>query len=97
MRVCILSWGDWMLVIARYNGGPAMLICHEKKATARIYGIFSTISAGLNPEGKPVIKKFIGTQYTFEGQGRVVLPRSQGRKPRISFPVFHVCFNPETE
>jgi membrane-bound lytic murein transglycosylase D len=60
--------GDWLLVIAAYNTGTA----HVNRAI-RLSGSrnFWDLQYCLPAESRIHVKKFIGTQYVFEGQGSV--------------------------
>lgn len=60
--------GDWLLVIAAYNTGTA----HVNHAI-RLSGSrnFWDLQYFLPAESRIHVKKFIGTQYVFEGQGSV--------------------------
>jgi membrane-bound lytic murein transglycosylase D len=60
--------GDWLLVIAAYNGGTANVYRAMKKSHSRD---FWDLQYFLPAESRNHVKKFIGTQYTFEGQGSV--------------------------
>lgn len=63
------EFGDWLLVIAAYNGGPA----HVYSAIKKSHGSrnFWKIQYYLPAETRMHVKKFIGTHYVFEGQGSV--------------------------
>jgi membrane-bound lytic murein transglycosylase D len=60
--------GDWLLVIAAYNGGTANVYRAIKKSHSKD---FWNLQYYLPAESRNHVKKFIGTQYTFEGQGSV--------------------------
>ena len=60
--------GDWLLVIAAYNGGTANVYRAMKKSHSKD---FWNLQYYLPAESRNHVKKFIGTQYTFEGQGSV--------------------------
>ncbi len=60
--------GDWLLVIAAYNGGTNNVYRAIKKSGSRN---FWDLQYYLPLETRLHVKKFIGTQYTFEGQGSV--------------------------
>ncbi len=62
------EYGDWLLVIAAYNGGEANVYRAMKKSHSRN---FWDLQYYLPTESRNHVKKFIGTQYTFEGQGSV--------------------------
>jgi membrane-bound lytic murein transglycosylase D len=60
--------GDWLLVIAAYNGGTGNVYRAMKKSHSTD---FWNLQYYLPAESRLHVKKFIGTQYTFEGQGSV--------------------------
>jgi len=68
LRDLYTELGDWLLVIAAYNGGTANIYRAMKKSHSRD---FWNLQYYLPAESRVHVKKFIGTQYTFEGQGSV--------------------------
>ena len=68
LRDLYTELGDWLLVIAAYNGGTANVYRAMKKSHSRD---FWDLQYYLPAESRNHVKKFIGTQYTFEGQGSV--------------------------
>jgi membrane-bound lytic murein transglycosylase D len=68
LRDLYTELGDWLLVIAAYNGGTAHVYSAIKKSHSRD---FWNLQYYLPAESRNHVKKFIGTQYTFEGQGSV--------------------------
>ena len=60
--------GDWLLVIAAYNTGTANVYHAIRKSGSRS---FWDLQYYLPLESRAHVKKFIGTQYVFEGQGSV--------------------------
>lgn len=60
--------GDWLLVIAAYNGGTANVYHAIRRSGSRD---FWNLQYYLPAESRIHVKKFIGTQYTFEGQGSI--------------------------
>jgi membrane-bound lytic murein transglycosylase D len=62
------QFGDWLLVIAAYNGGPKPLYAAIVKSGSRNFWILQRY---LPAETRQHVKKFIATQYYFEGQGSV--------------------------
>jgi membrane-bound lytic murein transglycosylase D len=68
LRDLYSEFGDWLLVIAAYNGGPSNVYRAIKKSHSRN---FWDLQYYLPAESRNHVKKFIGTQYTFEGQGSV--------------------------
>ena len=62
------EFGDWLLVIAAYNGGPGNVYTAIRKSGSRN---FWNLQYYLPAESRTHVKKFIGTHYIFEGQGSV--------------------------
>jgi membrane-bound lytic murein transglycosylase D len=60
--------GDWLLVIAAYNSGTANVHHAIHRSGSRN---FWDLQYYLPAESRLHVKKFIATQYTFEGQGSV--------------------------
>lgn len=63
------EFGDWLLVIAAYNGGPGNVYSAIRKSGGSRN--FWAIQQFLPNETRNHVKKFIGTHYIFEGQGGV--------------------------
>jgi membrane-bound lytic murein transglycosylase D len=61
-------YGDWLLVIAAYNGGPGKVNAAIKKSGSRD---FWTLQKYLPAESRNHVKKFIATHYMMEGQGGI--------------------------
>jgi len=68
LRDLYTELGDWLLVIAAYNGGTANVYKAIKKSHSRN---FWDLQYYLPTESRNHVKKFIGTHYVFEGQGGV--------------------------
>jgi membrane-bound lytic murein transglycosylase D len=68
--------GDWLLVVAAYNGGPARV---ENIITKKKSRDFWNIQNNLPTESRNHVKKFIATHYIFERNGSETtgLKRSQ--------------------
>lgn len=62
------EFGDWLLVIAAYNGGSGKVYSAIKKSKSKN---FWDLQYYLPTESRNHVKKFIGTHYIFEGQGGV--------------------------
>lgn len=60
------QFGDWLLVIAAYNGGPGNVLKAIRKSGSQN---FWDLQYYLPAESRNHVKKFIGTHYIFEGQG----------------------------
>src|SRR5687767_10347244 len=61
-------YGDWLLVIAAYNGGPGKVNSAIKRSGSRD---FWTLQKFLPAESRKHVKKFIATHYIMEGEGGV--------------------------
>lgn len=68
LRYLYNDLGDWLLVIAAYNGGPARVNSAIKKTGSRN---FWDIQHLLPEESRTHVKKFIATHYIMEGSGGV--------------------------
>jgi membrane-bound lytic murein transglycosylase D len=61
-------YGDWLLVIAAYNGGPGKVNSAIKRSGSRD---FWTLQKYLPTESRKHVKKFIATHYIMEGEGGI--------------------------
>ncbi len=61
-------YGDWLLVIAAYNGGPGRVDAAIRKSGSRN---FWNLQYYLPAESRQHVKKFIATHYIMEGDGSV--------------------------
>ena len=61
-------YGDWLLVIAAYNGGPGKVNTAIRKSGSRN---FWDLQYHLPAESRKHVKKFIATHYIMEGSGGV--------------------------
>ncbi len=61
-------YGDWLLVIAAYNGGPGNVNSAIKRSGSRD---FWTLQKYLPAESRKHVKKFIATHYIMEGEGGI--------------------------
>ena len=81
--------GDWLLVIAAYNTGTVNVYRAIHRSGSRD---FWDLEKYLPAESRAHVKKFIGTQYMFEGQGSITtLTRAEARQqlPGSAMYVFH--------
>src|SRR4029078_12027793 len=70
-------YGDWLLVIAAYNGGPGKVNSAMKRSGSTD---FSTLHKYLHAESRKHVKKFIATHYIMEGSGGVTtLTKSEAK------------------
>lgn len=60
------DFGDWLLVVAAYNGGPGRVRQAMRKSGSRD---FWDLQYYLPEETRNHVKKFIATHYVFEGSG----------------------------
>jgi membrane-bound lytic murein transglycosylase D len=62
------EFGDWLLVMAAYNGGPAPVYAAIRKSGSRN---FWKLQNYLPAETRGHVKRYISTHFYFEGQGSV--------------------------
>jgi membrane-bound lytic murein transglycosylase D len=62
------EFGDWLLVLAAYNGGPGYVYNAIKKSKSRN---FWDLQYYLPEESRNHVKRFISTHYILEGQGSI--------------------------
>ncbi len=74
------AFGDWLLVLAAYNGGPAPVYRAIRKSHSRN---FWTLQQYLPAESRNHVKKFIATAYYFEGEAAV----AKNDQPQNSAPI----------
>jgi len=60
------EFGDWLLVIAAYNGGPGTVYNAIKKSGSKNFWALQNF---LPMESRAHVKRYIGTHYYFEGKG----------------------------
>jgi membrane-bound lytic murein transglycosylase D len=70
-------YGDWLLVIAAYNGGAGRVNTAIRKSGSKD---FWTLQRYLPAESKNHVKKFIATHYLLEGQGSIATVTKQEAK-----------------
>lgn len=79
--------GDWLLVIAAYNTGVANVIHAIHRSGSRD---FWDLENYLPLESRLHVKRFIGTQYTFEGQGSVTTLTREEATEQLSGSAMYV-------
>jgi membrane-bound lytic murein transglycosylase D len=79
--------GDWLLVIAAYNGGTGNVYKAIKKSHSRD---FWALQYYLPAESRNHVKKFIGTHYIFEGQGGVTTLTKEEANEQLSGSAMYV-------
>ena len=87
--------GDWLLVIAAYNTGTANVMHAIHRSGSRN---FWDLQDYLPLESRNHVKKFIGTQYTFDGQGSVTTLTKEEATDQLSgsaMYVFHRNLTPK--
>lgn len=62
------EFGDWLLVIAAYNGGPGNVYAAIRRSGSRNFWVLQRY---LPNETRLHVKKYIATHYIFEGQGGI--------------------------
>lgn len=79
------EFGDWLLVLAAYNGGPRPVYRAIHKAHSRS---FWALQKYLPAESRGHVKKFIATAYYFEGTAKAEAPAMAKQVARqVSAPV----------
>jgi membrane-bound lytic murein transglycosylase D len=73
-------YGDWLLVIAAYNGGPGNVNNAIKKSGSRDFWALQNF---LPVESKNHVKKFIATHYIMEGAGGVTTATKEEAKDQL--------------
>ena len=81
-------YGDWLLVIAAYNGGPGKVNSAIRKSGSRD---FWTLQRYLPAESKNHVKKFIATHYIMEGgQGGITTVTKEEAKNFATTAIFNI-------
>ena len=76
------QYGDWLLVIAAYNGGPGNVDKAIRRTGSKD---FWTLQYRLPNESKDHVKKFISTHYIMEGEGGVTtLTKNEAREASLN-------------
>lgn len=77
------QFGDWLLVLAAYNGGPRPVYRAIHKSHSRN---FWALQNYLPAESREHVKKFIATTYYFEGDGSVAAVARKASPASASSP-----------
>jgi membrane-bound lytic murein transglycosylase D len=76
------EFGDWLLVLAAYNGGPAPVYRAIHKAHSRNFWVLERY---LPAESRLHVKKFIATAYYFENADKTPqVPKIETAVARVS-------------
>jgi peptidoglycan lytic transglycosylase D len=75
------EFGDWLLVIAAYNGGPGNVYSAIRKSGGSRN--FWKLQNYLPAESRTHVKKFIATHYIFEGNGGITTLTNAEAKKQI--------------
>jgi membrane-bound lytic murein transglycosylase D len=70
-------YGDWLLVIAAYNGGPGNVDYAIKKSGSRDFWVLQSF---LPAESRNHVKKFIATHYIMENKGGITTSTKEEAK-----------------
>lgn len=88
------EFGDWLLVIAAYNSGPAPIYNAIKRSGSRS---FWNMQYYLPAETRNHVKRFIGTHYIFEGEGGITtLTKAETAEQIIAVSRFQASRNLST-
>jgi membrane-bound lytic murein transglycosylase D len=68
LRDLYREFGDWLLVLAAYNGGPGPVYTAIRKSGSRNFWVLQKY---LPAESRGHVKKYIATHYYFEGKGGI--------------------------
>ena len=86
------QFGDWLLVVAAYNCGPAPVYRAIKISGSKN---FWALQYYLPKESRFHVKRFIGTHYYFEGKGSfVTMTRAETIKYRNEFDLYKASIQP---
>jgi membrane-bound lytic murein transglycosylase D len=69
LRGLYAEFGDWLLVVAAYNGGSGTVEQAIKKSGSRNFWVLQHF---LPAETRAHVKRFIGAHYYFEGEGSLI-------------------------
>ena len=85
------QFGDWLLVIAAYNGGAGNVLKAMRRSGSQN---FWDIQYYLPAESRNHVKKFISTHYIFEGQGGLTtLTRAESEEHYSSKSIHNLSRN----
>jgi membrane-bound lytic murein transglycosylase D len=86
LRDLYSRFGDWLLVLAAYNAGPRPVYAAIRKSGSRN---FWALQSYLPAETRGHVKRFIATEYYFEGHGSVAtLTKAENAEYRKSVNAF---------
>jgi membrane-bound lytic murein transglycosylase D len=90
LRDLYTEFGDWLLVLAAYNGGPGPVYHAIQKSGSRN---FWNLQYYLPAESRIHVKKFIAAHYYFEGHGSIT---TLTRTERLAFQADYKNEHPGT-
>ncbi len=68
LKALYKEFGDWLLVLAAYNGGPGTVYKAIKKAGSKNFWVLQQY---LPQESRGHVKRFISIHYFFDGEGSI--------------------------
>jgi membrane-bound lytic murein transglycosylase D len=80
------EFGDWLLVLAAYNGGPGPVNSAMRKSGSKN---FWKLQQYLPHESSDHVKKFLATRYYFEGQSNQIAATNDNKITQNSFAVYN--------
>ena len=87
------QFGDWLLVLAAYNSGPAPVYAAIRKSHSRN---FWALQYYLPLETRLHVKRYIATHYYFEGQGSATtLTKAENLEYAKSLSAYNSILQPE--
>lgn len=89
------QFGDWLLVLAAYNSGPAPVYAAIRKSQSRN---FWALQYYLPLETRLHVKRYIATHYYFEGQGSATtLTKAENIEHAKAISDYNTIFQPELQ
>jgi membrane-bound lytic murein transglycosylase D len=87
------QFGDWLLVLAAYNSGPAPVYRAIRKSQSRNFWVLQRY---LPLETRLHVRRYIATHYYFEGQGSsTTLTKAENTEYSKKLSEYNSIFQPE--